>query len=207
MFTWWLVWTGCVVAIDETITITEPVDRILVDISAGDVRVHSGTGPVLLMGTFGGAGDEPLSHEVNDGILTVTYGCKLCGGELTIEAPAEVALDLHLGAGDLTIDDMAGTVTADVNAGSAAVHRHGASSVDVSTNLGDAEFDFITPPPSLFVTMGTGSLDIGLPTGSYALDLDAGAGTVKIEGVSHDPESPSKITAAVGAGNIDVHSR
>lgn len=211
MYRWWipwlLPWSGCVVAIEETVTITEPVDRIAIDVAAGDVRVRATSGPVRLISTFGGASGDTLGHSVQDGLLSVNYDCKLCGGELTVEAPPEVDLALTLGAGDLTVDDMAGAVLADVHAGSAAVHRHGPATVDVVADLGDVEVDFVVPPPALTVQLGTGDVEITLPSGAYNLDLTAGSGSVRIDGIEHDPESPSQITASVGTGSIEVHRR
>lgn len=211
MLAWWLALVGCVVAFDETVKIEAPVDRIAVEVAAGDVRVLAGPSKdVLLMGTFGGAGGRPLGHTVKDGLLTVSYDCRLCGGELRIEAPPEVGLQLSLGAGDLTVQDMAGLLTAEVSAGSAALYRHQGTIVDLIADLGDAEIelehppDTATAPYSVEVEMGTGDLDLRLPAGAYDLQLQAGAGEVSVDGVIDDPDSPHTIRAVVAVGSIEV---
>jgi hypothetical protein len=205
----WFALVGCVVALDETVTITVPVDHIVIDVAAGDVRVHAGPvdGPVKLMGAFGGAGGGPLGHELQDGLLTVRYDCRFCGGELTVEAPPDVSLSVTLGAGDITIDDMSGALDAVLAAGSAEIRGHGPAPVDLELDLGDVRVDLVEPSPSVRVQLSKGDVEVALPDGAYDLDLDVGTGSIRKEGVNNDPESPNLVYIAVDTGSIDVHPR
>lgn len=180
-----LSFAACVVAVEQTVTVSQPIDRIVVDVSAGDVKVVAREGDVRLTGAFGGAGHGPISHEVTDGVLVVRYDCRLCGGELKIEAPDGVALDLTLGAGDLSVVDMAGNTDANVDLGS----------VDVS---------YVIAPEWIDLQLGTGAIEIVVPAGGYALDVRTERGKVELDGVEDDPTSTNTIVARTANGSIDV---
>jgi hypothetical protein len=181
-----LLWlTACVVAVDQTVTIDEPVDRIVVDVSAGDVKVVERDGPVRLTGAFGGAGHGPISHDVKDGVLTIRFDCKLCGGELKIEAPGEVSLDLTLGAGDLSVVDMSGSTDADLE-------------------IGSVEASFVSAPERIDIALGTGAIEIVVPAGGYDLDVKTDHGSVDLDDVYDAPGATSAITAHTSNGSIDI---
>jgi hypothetical protein len=205
----WFALAGCVVALDENVTITAPVDRIVIDLAAGDVRVHAGPadGPVQLMGAFGGASDSSLGHEVQDGVLTVRYDCRFCGGELTVEAPPDVALSIMLGAGDITVDKMSGSVDALLAAGSAEIREHGAAPVELELDLGDVKVDFVQPSPFVKIEVDQGDVELELPAGSYNFELHVGVGEMSREGVTHDPNSPNFVQVSVETGSIEIEER
>jgi hypothetical protein len=178
---------ACVVAVDQTVTIEEPVDRIVVDVSAGDVKVVArDNDDVRLSGAFGGAGHGPIDYDVTSGVLTIHYDCDLCGGELKIEAPPEVELELELGAGDLSVVDMAGRTDADLR-------------------IGQVGVSYVLAPESIDIVLGTGDIDIQVPAGAYSLDLDADRGSIDVDDdVTDDDGSAFRIAAAVTNGSIDV---
>jgi hypothetical protein len=178
-------------------------------VAAGDVRVHAGPadGPVKLEGAYGGAGNSPLGHEVQDGVLTVRYDCRFCGGELTVEAPPQVALSITLGAGDVTVDDMSGPLDALLAAGSAEIRRHGAAPVELELDIGDVKVDFIQPSPFVQIELSQGDVELGLPSGGYHLDLDVNMGEIQKGTVQHDPESPHLVQVSVGTGSIELYTR
>ena len=176
---------ACVVALDQTVTISQPVDRIVVDVSSGDVKVVERDGDITLSGAFGGAGHGPIHHEVDDGVLTIRYDCKLCGGDLKIEAPSDVELDLRLGAGDLTVVDMGGTT-------------------DMRLEVGSVDASFRVAPDRIDVDVGTGAIELVVPAGGYALDVTADRGSVDLDGVHDDPASDEEIVAHTANGSVEV---
>lgn len=195
---------GCVVAVDETITINQPVDEIVIGVTAGDVKVFAHDGPVELSGDFGGAGRGPIGHDLVDGVLTIQYDCRLCGGQLTIECPPETVITADVGGGDLTVSSMSGAVTASLGGGTARVKDHGAGPVSIATDVGDADVSFVERPAWVDVSLGTGTIGIDLPAGAYALELDAPRGLIQVSGVTDDPSNPNTITAYAGTGSIGL---
>lgn len=206
MLLWHL--ASCVIAVDQTVVIDEPVDRIVADITAGDLEVHARPGPVRISGDFGGPGGEPIGHAVRLGELTVTYSCEWCGGSLTIEAPPEVALDLSVGAGDLVVEGMDADLVADVAAGSADVRGHGAGPALVSVRFGDLDAWFADAPSRLEATVTSGAIRAAVPGDvPYAITLDAGAGLVELEGILQDSAAPNVIDLRALAGSIHLEGR
>ncbi|MEZ4237583.1 MAG: hypothetical protein R3F59_15835 [Myxococcota bacterium] len=197
---------GCVLSVDESLTIHDPVDRIEIEVSAGDVSIRGVDGPVKLSGNFGGAGKEP-EHSVSDGVLTVSYDCGLCGGRLTVDAPPETAVVVTTGAGDVSVDGMLARLDASLSGGSADVRDHGAGPVIVTADIGDVDASFVEPPDRVDVDVTTGFVEIEVPPEAYALDLRAPAGSTSVQGITDDPSSPFEITARTRAGSISVRGR
>jgi hypothetical protein len=198
---------GCVLAVDETVTIREQVDLIVIDVAAGDVSVRGNAGDVKLTGNFGGAGQDPPRHTLSGGVLTVLSDCGLCGGELSIDAPPETELSITVGAGDLVVDGMVARLDAAVAGGSARVRGHGAGPVILDAEIGDVNLAFRDPPDRVDVNVATGFVEIDVPPGGYALELRAPAGSVSIQGIEDDPSSEHQIVARTGAGSISVRGR
>jgi hypothetical protein len=55
--------------------------------------------------------------------------------------------------------------------------------------------------------VGAGDLHIYVPEGGYCLDLDAGAGSVDMDGIWQDEQAKGFISACVGAGDLQVEGR
>lgn len=200
--------TACVVAVDESVTIDDPVDRIEVDVTAGDVSIHGVEGPVRLTGAFGGAGHGPIGHHLDGTTLIIRYDCRWCGGQLTIEAPPDTALSLAVGAGDLTIDAMDAEVDAGLTGGNATVLDHGPGPVTVDLELGSADLTFGEPPSRAEIHASTGAIALTVPSGPYALDLDAARGSVEVDPeLIDDPDSPNALIASTGTGSITLRGR
>jgi hypothetical protein len=199
---------SCVIAVDQTVVIDEPVDRIVVHVTAGDLDVEAKPGPVTISGDFGGPGGGPIDHNVVLGELTVTYDCEWCGGSLSIEAPAEVALDLAVGAGDLSVEGMDAELLADVATGSADIRGHGPGPAQISVDFGDLDVWFADPPTRLEGTVKSGSIDAAVPGDvPYAITLDADAGAIHIDGIYQDAASPNVIVLDAIAGSISLEGR
>lgn len=196
--------SGCVVAIDETITVRQPVDAIVISVTAGDVTIDAAEGDVELSGDFGGPGRGTIGHELVDGVLTIDYDCKLCGGKLSISCPPETGITADVGGGDLTLNGMAGSVNASLGGGTTKIRGHGAGNVTLDADVGDAELEFLASPERIDVSVGTGTIGIDVPIGAYALDLDATNGFVDVSGVTDDPGAPYAIVAYAGTGSIAI---
>lgn len=201
---------GCTLSVEETKTFSGDIDRIELALSKGDVQVEARRGDITLDIDFGGLGSGDVGTEVIDGTLYIDYDCggpELCGGDLALTAPAGTELDLALGAGDMSVEDMRGDVVAALGAGSASVERHGAATVVVDTAAGDIAVTFDKRPVGVDLLVATGSIDLTVPAGTYALDIQAKAGSVSIDGIDEDPGNAVLLAAQAGTGSISVQGR
>ncbi len=183
-----LLLAGCVLAISGTTTIDAPVERVVIDASKGDVHVEGRLGDVTLQVDFGGLGSGEVGHRVRDGVLFVDYHCggaELCGGDIELTVPPRTPVEIALGAGDVHVEDLRAEVVALVGAGA-------------------IELEFPAAPDLVQVVAAAGSIEIGLPAGAYALELDA-VGAISVDpGIVDDADSPHVIVAEAGAGSIDL---
>jgi hypothetical protein len=91
-----------------------------------------------------------------------------------------------LGGGDLEIEVPAGIpVRAEVDRGELTIE--------------------LSSPADLHACVGAGELSIGVPAGSYDLQIQAGAGEVEL-GLVNDPSAEYSIFACAGAGEIELYA-
>lgn len=194
---------GCVVALDQSVTFTEPVERIEVELASGDVTVLAEPGPARLEGTFVGPSGDGDLVVLRDGVLRVAAGCGSCAGSVELWAPRGTSIDVATGAGAVEVEGFDAAVGARIDVGSVAVSGHGLGRVDVSVRTGDAEVERHERADTL-VDVGTGDADVRVPAGAWdlelhAADLDLGPGLVA------DPDGPT-LTVGVRRGSADVRA-
>jgi hypothetical protein len=91
-----------------------------------------------------------------------------------------------LGGGELEIEVPAGIpVTAEVDSGELTIE--------------------LSAPADIDACVGAGELSIGVPAGSYDLQIQAGAGEVEL-GLVNDPNAEYSIRACAGAGEIELYA-
>lgn len=172
-----------------------------------------------------------LSYRVEDGRLVVDHsdhqGWRWFSREqLTIVLPRSMEADtpdvtLRTTTASLEVDGRFGTIELQAQTGSIEADgtfekltgRTSTGSIDVKgdatevsaeTSTGSVEIRIEgTQPRAVNARTGTGSVNITVPDGTYAVDARPGTGSSDIE-VPHDPNSPNKITAHTGTGSIDV---
>ena len=126
------------------------------------------------------------------------------GGELTVRIDPSTDLEVSLGTGALSISDMDGWVDAEVGRAEIDVEGHGAGPVAVVADGGAVDLTFDAHPSSASVDLQSGALQLKVPSGSYALDLEAIGGIVTLDpDVVEDPSSDRTLSARVG-GDITV---
>lgn len=203
---WMWAIASCVISVDQTVVIDEPVARIVVDVTAGDLEIRGRPGPVRISGSYGGPGGQPIGTQVDLGELVVSYDCEWCAGSLEIEAPPETALELTVGAGDLLVEGMAAELVGAVFAGSADVRGHGVGPVTLDLDGGEVDAWFAAPPTHLVVSVTAGGIEVGVPaTVPYALVLDGSP--VDVEGITEDPAAPNVLELATGTGSIRLRGQ
>lgn len=201
--------TGCVIAVENSFTVRD-VHTIVLDINKGDVLVEARPGDQVRVAVdFGGLGQD-VGHRVEDGVLFLDYDCggpELCGGDISVEAPPRTLLELDLGAGDVTLEGMSGDLRAAVGAGAISASDLHAPTAHFATGAGEIAASFGSTPSRIDAVVATGSIDLEVPSGSYALFLDAKAGSIDVDGIVEDPEAPNVIQAETAAGSISIDGR
>lgn len=203
--TWpWLLWSGCVVGVDQHVTIDEPVDEIRVHAVNADVTVTGRPGSVTVDGAIGGAANGAPSLVVGDGVLTLDVDCRTCGGHLEIGAPPEVALLVKVEHGGIDVRSMAGPTDLSVDLGDLEVHDH-AGPLVTSGGTGSQDLALIDPI-SLDAAQEVGRVTVTLPAGGYALDLVRGGGEPSVDpAVVDDPDGPP-VKVRADQGKLEIRA-
>lgn len=206
----WLGLGGCVLGVAGTSVLSERIDRVVIDVSKGDVSVVGRPGQPTLEVDFGGIGGGDLGHRVDAGVLYLEYACggpELCGGELSLTVPPQTPLDVWLGAGNLSVRGMDAELIANTGGGAITVEDHGAAPVAVVVGAGSLHLGFAQPPRRVDAALAVGAIGIELPAGAYALALEA-TGLVTVDpGIVEDPLSPYRVQASAEGGGIFVWER
>lgn len=202
---------GCVLAVEDRFSVEEHVDRIVLELDHGSVRIEPATsGKVEVEAELGGVGSTDYGHELIGGVLYIDYACDrraLCGGDVLVRAPSRVDLEVAVKTGDVSVRGMAGQLRIDVQTGEIRGERLSSREVELSSKTGDVHVALSRRPTLLAAVVSVGDVDLDVPAGAYFLQLDAGTGKVRVDGVSHDPEAEGYIVAVTGAGSIRVDGR
>lgn len=245
---------GCVVPTHahldrDSLSFPEPVDRVRFDLAAGDLSVEvADVAEILVDRTIAWDGARPeLVARVVDGALVLTVDCSrtLFGGcrvDHTVYVPADVTLtgstgagdvfgadlrsaDVVTGAGDVTLQGVAGAVVVDTGAGDVTLAdvlgdvrvTTGAGDIDADrltaadvwahTGAGDVALGLDVAPRDTDVFSGAGDVTVRLPAGPVHLTTHTGAGEVTIHGVDRDPDAGVAVSLETGAGDILVRGR
>jgi hypothetical protein len=216
---------------------------LVVNNFAGDVSVRAGEGGTIrVVITRWASQEKDLDRievdmrERDGGVEIITdppSGWRNISVDLEITAPASTRVDLHTGAGSVTVRDLTGEVRAESGAGDMRIE--GASGeLDAQTGAGDVDVRDASGPVRLetgagsidyqgrprgncrFET-GAGSIRLRLPADvSVKVDLDSGAGDIdvamKVDGKVSEGEvrgvigsgEEGEVRAHTGAGNIDL---
>jgi hypothetical protein len=149
-----------------------------------------------------------------------------CSVDLHLTLPAPFALDASQGVGDVALRDVVGNfrvhagvgavtadnvrgdaLTADSGVGDVRFSRLAVRRITANADTGDAVVDSVGVPDLVEANAGTGSVDVGVPAGAYAITTDVGWGDQQVRGLVSDPAAPRKIRATAGTGDVDVHAR
>ena len=197
---------GCVMASEESFVVHEALVGVAVEMGSGDVSVMPGPAEQATVDLdFGGVGFNGIGHEVVDGVLWLDLRCAgACGGDLALEVPPGAWVDVRLSAGDVSIDDVDGSVRAHVGAGAVEVWNVSGAEIDLATGAGS--IDAVLEPEVRAVTAdaGAGEADLLVDGGAWRLTLDAGSGHIQSQGVVHHPDAERVLVAQAGAGEVSI---
>jgi hypothetical protein len=212
-------------------TYHQQVNRIVVDLSMGDLTITSGeAGQVSVDRKLTWAMFKPQVEEKWDPgtqTLRVRFRCVptitgKCSLSYTLGVPPDVPVEATTGAGDITVREMRGdlhlsatsgnvdvansrgTVWAHSTSGSVKVHGARSQKVDAQTTSGDVDLRFAEAPGTVHVKATSGDVNVAVPAGtSYFVGAQSRSGEQKVS-IGSDPRAEHKINAYVGSGNVRV---
>jgi hypothetical protein len=213
-------------------TLSEPVERVEVDLPAGGVRVTAaggGDGVRLVRATRWSLGRPEASETVAGGVLRIVVRrprAALVQGlvEYELEVPAATAvrastgagsiwvggvggaLDLRTSAGRLTVSGASGPLRLASSAGAVEGLELRSRQVEAVSSAGGVRLDFAAPPERVEARTSAGSVDVALPQERYRVEAASGAGRTEVD-VPVDPAAPRSILARSSAGPVRVRRR
>lgn len=209
--------------------------KLEIESFAGRVTVRAGEdGTVRVVATKRAAGRAHVEQivvemEEHDDGVTITVSKPLAVSnasvDLEITAPADTELDLQTGAGDVTVDGLAGAAAVDTGAGNVRIDGPGrrkvhtgagnvsvqgaAAEVDLSTGAGNLDYDGSPVGMCQFET-GAGNIRLKVPDGlSAEVDLTTGIGEVTTNLEVAGQVSKREVHGRVGGGagaQIEAHT-
>ncbi len=188
-------------------SVHEPVTRLVVKGSTGDVRVIGGGSSVDVTERQNYRGSEPRStHKAVGGTLTLTYNCDDCGISYEVHVPAGTVVSVSAATGNVTLTGLGGAVEASTDTGDVTATGLSCPHARLTTDTGDVRADFGTAPASLYATAQTGSIGVTVPQGTaYAVHAEAQTGDVRV-GVPTSDGAPHAITATAQTGDVSVRT-
>lgn len=193
---------------------------------AGDLTITADPAAVEITIVAGIHGDHTtISHETVGATLELSHTCQSwhdCGVDWRVTVPAHLAAHLDTGAGDIRVTgltgslrattgagdidlaDLTGPVDIDTGAGDITGQRLQVAKFHGETGFGDLTLELSNRPRSVWWSSGHGDVDLTIPGGAYALDLETGLGDIDLAGVRRDAAADATLRLHTGLGDIAV---
>jgi hypothetical protein len=214
-------------------SITDPYDRVEIDVSVGEVVIEAGAGSETTLEYRTESGlwrDAEVRHEVDSDRLVIDADCgggflripfAYCRVDVTLTVPADVdvvarssagrvsatglqgSAELESSAGRVDVHDHSGPLRAHSSAGVVAVDGLASDDAEISSSAGVVEVTAVEPPRNLLAESSAGAVRVTLPDAAYDLDANTSAGDVRVE-VPTDPDSEYHVRVHSSAGDVTV---
>ena len=189
-------------------TIDERVERLEVDLNAGNITVRASDRDDIRVRTVRTyAWFRPrTSARIRGDELHLTATCRLlgqCSVRYEVEVPRGTELDLDTSAGRIRISGATGAITARTSAGDIEGDGLAADEIDATTSAGDIDLTLGEVPERLDLRTSAGDIDVVVPDETYRVETDTSAGDVETE-LRTDPAAPRVIEARTSAGDISL---
>lgn len=204
--------------------------HLVIDAPSSDLQVTETSGSGIQVQRFlSGTAATPghASWQLNGDTLQLSIDCSglvfSCGSRFQVAVPSGTSVVVQAGAHNVTVSGLSGSV--DVEGGSGQVQLTGISGhlqvstgsgsitaqairspvVQVTSNQGAAEVDFVTAPQLVNVKCLVGNATVKIPVSGhqYRISVTSDTGTAKSQ-VPNDPQSSSVVQVASGNGSALV---
>jgi hypothetical protein len=193
----------------KTYTVTAKVTTLTVD-TAGSVTVTgtAGSGLVTVTETSSYSKTPPVTaHTVSGSALTLGYTCKtqlLCSVSYDIKVPRGTAVHAEGREGSVTLTSLSGPVTVQTVAGLITASGLTSPSAVLKSGAGGIDATFTAPPASVQASTDAGTITIAVPgSATYQVSAHAVVGVTTVK-VRHAAASPHMITAHSDLGSITI---
>lgn len=129
------------------------------------------------------------------------YPSTVCSVELTLQVPADTALTVRTGGGDVVVDGLSGTLRLDTGGGRVVGTALRGAEVSGRSGGGDVLLSFADPPARVVAGTTGGRVVLTLPGGPYAVDAGSSGGRVTVA-VPTAPAAPRRVAAHSGGGDV-----
>lgn len=186
----------------------EPVERVVVDVDAGSIRLIGASGDHVEFTVTQAAAwlaTPNAQHELRDGVLRLDGGCEgrlamLCRTEYRIALPASTEVEVETGAGDVAAHGLHGPASLRTRIGAVTATTWGPE-VEAVTGTGSVEVRAMRPPLRLSARSTIGDVTVTVPDLPYRVDASIRRGPLDI-GVRDDPASGRTLSASADIGAV-----
>jgi len=157
-------------------------------------------------------GKATTTKDVTGSSATLTAKCPSgfsfgvdCSVDYTVTMPARITLNVDGTAGDMKVNGPFANATISTKAGRVLGTSLGAGTYEITTNAGQVNLKFASPPNSVKVKSDVAEVALTVPGGTkYAVTTDTTVGIKNVE-VEQDSSSTHRldVTTTVGAITID----
>ena len=163
----------------------------------------------IFTGTYIGA---VLTVYVPAGTVFDNVNITTGAGRLTIESLSSGTLDFELGAGDVSVDSLVATESADIDGGAGRITITNGTLKDLDLDMGVGQLNLtsaLTGDCQLDLGVGESNITLIGDKEDYRLDLEKGLGSISVDGKNvsdygSSGNGTSRVEINGGVGSIDV---
>ena len=204
---------------------------VVVSVGSGDLEVIASSGPPRLevesvSGLFGD-GTVRIGRD-SAGRISIEAQCPgfisaSCPSAARIYVPADAAVELETGSGELAVRGVRGGVVAQTGSGDVLLDRVGGGvvtaetgsgevraigvsateSMRAETGSGDVIMNLDRAPGETFVDTGSGEVLMTVPDVVYRVSTETGSGSQQVT-VDNDDDAPRRLRVQTGSGDVIV---
>jgi Putative adhesin len=212
----------------ESASFTEPVTRVVFELSSGDlsVRPARGTAVEITRGLHWRGDKPPVYTETREGqTLRVTYRCPIinCWIDYEVGLPDMVEVDVRSASGDVLVTDLAapvkvelssgdvqlsrvkGTVTVNTSSGDVSGTDLAGTRAEVTASSGEVNLDFAVAPQSVRVDVASGDITVLVPPDRepYLVEVTTTSGEDRVT-VDRSQSAARRIEAESSSGDVTI---
>jgi hypothetical protein len=197
---------GCSPLRGQTVQVPRDVQRIVLTVDTGSVTLLGAPagGLVQIERTTRAFPESRAVHDkLERGVLRIDARCGGAPGcriDHELRVPPNVAVELHVGDGDVELGDLGSNLQIEVALGKVTGGDLRGAEVDVRTEGGAIDLIFASPPRNLVANAAAGDVSLRVPQASYRCDVDPSAELA----IRCDPQATHTIAASTGVGKLRI---